>query len=93
MSKAKFTKGQWELQGDSIGVMDKTDSQSCGMMNGICHVDMFEFGEITGKANGHLIVAAPEMYELLEYIKQYHCTDKELLNEIIQLQEKARGEQ
>lgn len=92
MNEPKFTRGEWRIRGDEIGIADSSDTQSYGMMNFICHVDTYDFGKEQSEANAHLIAAAPEMYELLEYIKQYHCCDSDLCNSIIELLAKARGE-
>ena len=70
--ETKFTPAPWVVWGSDIGVVDRSDSQSNGMMLQVAYADMYNFGDDigenneTGKANAHLIAAAPEMYDALE---------------------------
>ena len=70
--ETKFTPAPWVVWGSDIGVVNRSDSQSNGMMLQVAYADMYNFGDDigenneTGKANAHLIAAAPEMYDALE---------------------------
>lgn len=93
--ETKFTKGEWCIFNDRIGLIDKSDSQSHGMMNEIAYIDMCNFGDFEGEANAHLIAAAPEMYDLLERLTSHDNCKKDiihLLGEADNLLAKARGE-
>jgi hypothetical protein len=61
----KFTKGNWSVRHDLIGVVDHSDTQSYGMMLNICSMDSWDFKE-EWESNAQLIAAAPEMYAELE---------------------------
>ena len=87
MSEAKFTKGEWKVRGSEVGVVDKSDTQSYGMMLYIARVDEYDFSD-EYKANAHLIAAAPEMYKFLDYLANGRGTDYP----IEKLLAKARGE-
>ena len=74
-NKTEFTPAPWVVWGNDIGVIDRSDSQSNGMMLQVAYSDMYNFGDdigddnATGKANAHLIAVAPEMYDLLATIE------------------------
>tara|TARA_R110002020_G_scaffold475890_1_gene713787 strand:- start:43322 stop:43633 length:312 start_codon:yes stop_codon:yes gene_type:complete len=61
----KFTKGPWVVRGSEIGVVDRSNTQSFGMMNIIANMDKYDFKD-QYKANAHLMVAAPDMYKEIE---------------------------
>lgn len=64
----KHTPGPWEImKNGDIGVIDKSDTQSFGMMLVICRVDSWDFKEAYD-ANVDLIAAAPELLEALTLI-------------------------
>lgn len=86
--EAKFTKGEWCIFNDRVGVIDRSDSQSNGMMNEVAYVDMYNFGECEGKANANLIKAAPKMYKFLDDLANGRGTDYP----IEKLLAEARGE-
>lgn len=88
--KEKFTKGEWVSTGVQVGVEDKSDTQSYGMIMSICHIDAYDFPE-DWKANAHLIAAAPEMYEELKNLldPSMHWEDYERIEKLLA---KARGE-
>ena len=88
---ANFTKGEWVIVGDVIGVVDISDTQSYRMVNAIAYMDEWDFLE-DNKANAHLIKTSPKMYNLLHKIMIEHCNDSVLYNEIDELLEEARGE-
>ena len=99
--KEKFTQGEWKILGEKVGVVDKSDTQSYGMLNQICFIDKFDFpNEWT--YNAHLIASAPDMYRMLDDIRilagwGYTCSEvaEELelkIEEIEKLLAKARGE-
>lgn len=101
--ETKFTPAPWVVWGSDIGVVDRSDSQSNGMMLQVAYADMYNFGDDigenneTGKANAHLIAAAPEMYEMLSYfiILVEKDSSEDFLykfNEIKELLSRARGE-
>lgn len=66
MSEAKFTKGEWKIHADKIGVIDKSDTQSNGMMQEVCWIEEIFYSSLESKANAYLIATAPEMYEDIE---------------------------
>lgn len=76
--KEKFTKGEWKLWGERIGVVDDSDTQSYGMMMEVAYVDMYNFTSEECRANTHLIAAAPEMYKMLEAClsEMHHLIDE-----------------
>ena len=63
-TETKFTKGPWATRGGNVGVVDRSDTQSCGMMLLICDLDTWDFRE-AWKSNANLIATAPEMYKAL----------------------------
>ena len=104
MSKAKFTKGEWEAKEtiaykNQIKVKDKKGKQ--GKI----------IGNIRSRDNAHLIAAAPDMYEMLERFLPYSTFDIDgnetlhggefnwnedddpMIDELKKLLAKARGEQ
>lgn len=87
---ANFTKGEWVIVGDVIGVVDISDTQSYRMVNAIAYMDEWDFLE-DNKANAFLIKTSPKMYNLLHKIMLEHCNDSVLYNEIDELLEEARG--
>lgn len=99
---AKFTKGNWKIFNERVGVVDESDSQSFGMMQEIACVDMCNFGEQEGRANANLIACAPDMYEMLVDIlecaedshTEIHHSDliHSLHDGINRLLKRARGE-
>ncbi|CAM0013761.1 hypothetical protein VPHK373_0076 [Vibrio phage K373] len=86
MSEAKFTKGPWVARG-------KTPSRIYGMQRKDKEVIVAATGSVINEAgaNAHLIAAAPEMYELLEFISENPSETNVI--EIRKLLAKARGEQ
>ena len=101
MSEEKFTKGEWALFEDRVGIIDRSDSQSYGMMNEIAYIDMYDHGKEQGIANAHLIAAAPEMYAMLKKLRddidsvivaEGHYFEDSDLDRIDQLLAEARGE-
>ena len=89
--ETEFTKGPWKILNDRVGVIDKSGSQSFGMMQEVAYVDMYNFGKQEGKANAHLIASSPEMYEFIERLSDLdEC--QMLKTEIKHLLAKARGE-
>ena len=87
MNNTKFTKGDWRVREDYIGIVDKSDTQSYGMMLNICTLDTWDFGDVW-KSNAHLIAAAPEMYKALDDLANGRGLDLP----IEKLLTKARGE-
>lgn len=95
-NEANFTKGEWKIFNERVGVVDNSDTQSFGMMMEVAYIDMYNFGEDQGKANSNLIAAAPEMYEMLEMLISMPTYDAKHFLEsddsILKLLAKARGE-
>ena len=89
MSKEKFTQLPWRIEGfrDFISIMAGYSE--------ICYID----GDLNCdnvQANARLIVAAPEMYELLALLDNYYAVRGEsnrLTKTISQVLKKARGEE
>ena len=70
MSEAKFTKGDWEISQSAVGVFDRSDSQSYGMLKQVCWIeDQFCDSNEEAEANANLIKAAPKLYEFLESLQ------------------------
>lgn len=110
MSDAKFTKGEWQALPEEC---DKPCIRIRGTVPGgrykICNVltpvyyGVHEREAIETRANAALIAAAPEMYEMLDSIRQcleWGYTNAELIDNINEytsklslLLSKARGEQ
>jgi hypothetical protein len=65
MSEAKFTKGSWSIEPHGNGFALYSDRS--GVAHGLNLVNMIE-PDKNFKANAHLIVAAPDMYETLNTI-------------------------
>lgn len=59
-----FTKGEWVLRGDRIGIVDDSDTQSFGMMLTIAHIDQYDFPEY--EENAKLMAASPKLLKALE---------------------------
>ena len=89
MSKEKFTQFPWRIEEfrDFISIMAGYSE--------ICYID----GDLNCdnvQANARLIVAAPEMYELLALLDNYYAVRGEsnrLTKTISQVLKKARGEE
>ena len=65
MSEAKFTKGPWLFHGNDGSITDSTKAQ-----NDIGFIVTDGWDNLNeGYCNAHLIAAAPEMYEMLEYTR------------------------
>lgn len=66
MSKAKFTKGEWEMFVNKYADCGSIEIESSkGSI--ICSLDFYNrHTKQEQEANAHLIQAAPEMYELIE---------------------------
>ena len=102
MSEAKFTKGKWFLiYGDQGGNKTKitTTARVDTCTVSICNIDAYFNGPVgvEQKANAHLMVAAPEMYELLDEVShvlghELNPTSKTYIKAIKKLLAKARGE-
>lgn len=90
--KTKFTKGNWKIFNERVGVVDESDIQSHGMMQEVAYLDMYNFGEQEGKANAQLIACAPDMYEMLESTLFNEDLSDEYYNKIESLLKRARGE-
>lgn len=96
MSEAKFTKGPWIafyphelINSDHVSVESDDGKQIC-----ISEVYKSNLDERT--ANANLIAAAPEMYEMLQAVNEWHILQGEIgpfQVEIDRLLAKARGEQ
>lgn len=87
MSEAKFTKGEWKIQDDGHGMIGVILKKGLGILIGRKSKET--------QANAHLIVAAPEMYNLLERLTSHDNCKKDiihLLGEADNLLAKARGE-
>lgn len=84
MSEAKFTKGPWEYDNRMIEVLADNGAEP------VCF-------DVCSDENGHLIAAAPEMYEMLDALCTY-LIDLDSLGtthkarQIEKLLAKARGE-
>lgn len=90
MSEAKFTKGEWKVEGSSMS-MGANYRGAFYVTSNCFDGDIFE----AGKANARLISAAPEMYNLLERLTSHDNCKKDiihLLGEADSLLAKARGE-
>lgn len=66
MSETKFTPGPWVYRSKTreIGTVDKSDTQSYGMLLVVAYIDGFDHEE--HEANAHLIAAAPDLYDALQ---------------------------
>ena len=87
MSETKFTKGEW------FAIVD----DEC------CFIDTYKKGLIAdleksdapcdeAEANAHLIAAAPDMYAMLEYLREDYGLLTDVGKDIDKLLAKARGE-
>lgn len=91
MSEAKFTKAPWKFNAHDGSITDCTKAENeiaTVQLEGWHHLGM-------GYSNAHLIVAAPEMYNLLERLTSHDNCKKDiihLLGEADNLLAKARGE-
>ena len=85
MSEAKFTKGPWFY--DSYMEVDG----SVRVMHGNITITYHGSANYEDIANANLVAAAPEMYELLEFISENPSETNVI--EIRRLLAKARGEQ
>lgn len=95
MSEAKFTKGEWVAgRADMATYVDGypskwifADDQYCAIASGY---DITDWEEVM--ANAHLIAAAPEMYEMLESLREDYGLLTDVGKDIDELLAKARGE-
>lgn len=92
MSEAKFTKGEWNVEGTSMAI----GSSYRGNFNVTSTCFDGDIGD-SSKANANLIAAAPEMYELLSEVShvlghELSPTNKAYIKAIKELLAKARGE-
>lgn len=80
MSEARFTKGPW--------------GEKNVLVRGLNFLSHANYPTELGKANAHLIAAAPELYEALEDVlnSKEIVNDDPLVNKIIAALAKARGE-
>lgn len=96
MGEAKFTEGKWEFAGDCVMVAGSGGVYGYPPKPGvICGLSDGEYIENYNSADGHLIAASPEMYEMLEYVMICAARqDNSLIDasEIRSLLAKARGE-
>lgn len=103
MSEAKFTKGPWRIlpeecgkdyiriRGTVIGERYKVANVVTPTYEGVHEMELDET-----RANANLIAAAPEMYEMLQAVNEWHILQGEIgpfQVEIDRLLAKARGEQ
>jgi len=86
----KFTKGDWiafyphEVLNEGLMSIETDDGKL------ICKAEVYKSTISEATANAHLIVAAPEMYEML---KSFLCLEGIIkTGKIIELLAKARGE-
>lgn len=96
-NEAKFTKGEWIISGDKIGVRDNSDTQSYGMVKEVCWIEEVFYSDLESKANAYLIESAPRMYKKLDEISDYLLETGGIANttkarEIENLLKEARGE-
>ncbi len=97
MSEAKFTKGEWiYVEGDGFGreIAITTKSRISKRKSFICEKDIYFDGHHGDEqvANMHLIVTAPEMYEMLESLREDYGLGSKVGKDIGLLLSKARGE-
>ena len=86
MSKTKFTKGPWIIK-NNFQVGCEVDFGDGFFTLADCQI----FND--GRANAHLIAAAPEMYEALEELYRTFEMGEALESKVERLLAKARGEQ
>ena len=96
MSDAKFTKGEWSVWSERVGIIDRSDSQANGMMREVAYIEKYDFPD-EYIANAHLVATAPEMYEMLNrWVNSVECVadnyQEGLKEETMDLLAKARGE-
>jgi len=91
MSETKFTKGEWSAWGERVGIIDKSDSQANGMMMEVAYIEKYDFPD-EYIANANLIAAAPDMYAMLEYLREDYGLLTDVGKDIDKLLAKARGE-
>ena len=99
MNKAKFTKGNWKIVkgvafDNDLGNIGETSMLVIGSrVFPICHQgvqgECVDYNEQI--ANAHLIIAAPEMYEMLSFIAASPMEACAKTEEIKELLAKARG--
>ncbi|CAM0014510.1 hypothetical protein VPHK367G1_0075 [Vibrio phage K367 g1] len=88
MSKAKFAKGPWVVKDGVVVCTNRSDSYTRVAYAYSGHAIPYTEEVLN---NAHLIAAAPEMYELLEFISENPSETNVI--EIRKLLAKARGEQ
>jgi hypothetical protein len=94
MSEAKFKEGRW-VQCFANGIVIQTESTGYGICKVIGNLE-------SDKANANLIACAPEMYAMLDSVRQcleWGYTNAELADNLLEYREgianllaKARGE-
>lgn len=91
--ETKFTNGEWchDYEGAYHSVWSKEFNHPVAIVHN--ETDVVDFDE--SNANAHLIAAAPEMYEMLEYVMKCAAMQDNTLidaSKIRGLLAKARGE-
>lgn len=95
MTQAKFTNGPWMLE---YGEVKHRPSSIRAVDGGVSILRANAFCRVAAKetrANAHLMVAAPDMYEALELVLQstgWSCMELEAQDAVVDSLTKARGE-
>ena len=64
-----FTKGNWKLRGEEIGIVSNSDDQSYGMMLTIARVDQYDFKD-DWESNARLIEQSPNLYNMVKELSE-----------------------
>jgi hypothetical protein len=96
MRKEKFTQAPWYYFIKEASYADGSTKKKCYIeVRGTAMAQFANFGDEVNEANCILAAAAPDMYELLDYLDYYFAffDEPEIARKIDKVMKKARGEE
>lgn len=96
MGKEQFTQEPWNYYIKEATDADGSTKKKCYIeVHGTAMAQFANCGDVMNEANCILAAAAPDMYELLKYIRDFRASycDVEISREIERVMKRARGEE
>ena len=96
MGKEQFTKAPWNYYIKEATDADGSTKKKCYIeVQGTALAQFANFGDVMNEANCILAAAAPDMYEILDYLDYYFALfdEPEIARKIDKVMKKARGEE